>query len=1615
MIKIVLKILAWLFGIALSLVLIVGLLVASITLPPVQNRLVFLAKTVAAAELGLKIDIGAVDFGLFHWAILRNVVIYDKQNIPFLQVKSIDIEVLDFSFRRLYEHADSLQSLSIGRIDLKQPEFYLYKNCAGKMNLDDLIPPSKKDTTQKPVALKIDIAVPEIFIEGGKFTFRDSTNDRMSIFEPKRMNFANLQITDLNLLASFKRYNSNRLDINLQRLDLKETYSGFVLDKLTVQLISDPEAVYDAKGNCIEDGILKFNNLAIVSGKTHVFANVRFPDNTLESLLAGENGSHFHATISKSSFELGILDHFTYPIPAKGFIQSMYGEVSGDVHNLYGKNLHAVYDNELIIEADADLYNFTEDEKLFLDIKIKKGLLAGNALFRLLPGVSLPTFLHNVPSSNIVANFKGSPLDFQVAGTIESGLGFVQTDVHIQVPPKAPGKEVSYEGTLLTKNLQFNKIGIAPNFGISNDISFNGKIKGEGGNLDKLVIETESTVAILEVAGFKADSVYGKMTLRNKHVTGYVRAHDGETHFTGNVDIDFANAEMPKYKAEGKALNISLKKYKVLDQDIQITALVNIDLQGKDAKTITGKASLREAVVNYEGATHFKGDADLDLADNNNPKYKIKGKISNLNLKKFKLLEQEVIISSDVNVDLQGKDIELIAGEAKLQQMVLTYIKNDTMKTLKVSDIFLTAKHPTADSAKFTLRSTLGNADIAGHFKIKQTIDDVTNLVTEIKMYVANNDSVIKAYYAKKIPNNTKRGLYLYAKAGTELNRLFTFLQQPIYVADTSIMRLDMDFGESNALNLHVRSDSIVYDSILISHPILAVNMLKYAYKNVVLLSGTSESPRVAISPKLILEQSTVAINAFGIDADITIDTKQRNKDETYNVLNMRADTHFSLDGHVLTSLDTDYTKVHYLGYDWRIEGNNKIEYYKEEITLDTLRINTDSITVAKGKKIGKQSIAAVGKISPNPADKLTVLAKNFALPVLSSLFDLGFDLEGKANVQADLYDLFKTPKIAANGVIKKVGINGLDYGDLYIDGKLKDFNDKLQLSSLLVKEKDTLLNLKGNYDFSSLLNPLDFRLSTQTSAIPLSFLNPFVEKTIYDLKGALQFQSLNVTGSFDDPIVKGSGKFINAEFGVDFFKTKYSFNGEILFDKELINIKKLLLFDQNKHTAEFYGNIRHKRFQQFDFDLQLENIRDFFLMNLKKGDNPAFYGQVYIKDGLASITGDLSQLSVNAYGVTGKNTFLKIPLYNEGTISMPDYITFLSKNENKILTANGLKLDLNITIQATQDAEAELIFDEKTGDIMRGRGEGTINIALNPQGDFMMYGTYELTEGAYLFTTQNLVNKDFKVKPGSKITWNGDATEAQMDINAYYEIKNANAKSLLNYEDNVYVKTNVVMRLQGGLMQPVITPSIEFPDLERSGNSAQIASELNAKKKSFEFDEQELNKQVVSLLIWNQFSPNSLVEVGGNNNSIGNLATTSISEFISNQVNYLLSKSMSDKVNVSFSSSNLQDVNMAVSAKLFNDRVTVERDGAIVSNNTNLSIGNINVITKILPAPNDPTALNDPRAGELTFEVFNRNSIGTQTTNGNQVGAGVFYKRDFDKLSDMFAWRGNRKKKAGK
>jgi hypothetical protein len=121
--------------------------------------------------------------------------------------------------------------------------------------------------------------------------------------------------------------------------------------------------------------------------------------------------------------------------------------------------------------------------------------------------------------------------------------------------------------------------------------------------------------------------------------------------------------------------------------------------------------------------------------------------------------------------------------------------------------------------------------------------------------------------------------------------------------------------------------------------------------------------------------------------------------------------------------------------------------------------------------------------------------------------------------------------------------------------------------------------------------------------------------------------------------------------------------------------------------------------------------------------------------------------------------------------------------------------------------------------------------------------------------------------------------------------------------------------------------------------------------------------------------------------------------------LNYWTSQAFGNNFSANISSNQFQNVNLALQAKLFNDRVTVERNGAITSSaNSDVTIGNINVQLKLLPPTRNREGRRKrlPNPGMLALEAFNREQFGFSGNNSVSRGGGIFYRKDFDRLGEL-------------
>ncbi|MCJ7688472.1 MAG: translocation/assembly module TamB domain-containing protein, partial [Clostridiaceae bacterium] len=167
-------------------------------------------------------------------------------------------------------------------------------------------------------------------------------------------------------------------------------------------------------------------------------------------------------------------------------------------------------------------------------------------------------------------------------------------------------------------------------------------------------------------------------------------------------------------------------------------------------------------------------------------------------------------------------------------------------------------------------------------------------------------------------------------------------------------------------------------------------------------------------------------------------------------------------------------------------------------------------------------------------------------------------------------------------------------------------------------------------------------------------------------------------------------------------------------------------LIDERGNLATLTGSVNHKNFKDYSADLIINiNPTDCLVLNTKPRDNPLFYGTAYAS-GVTTIKSGPNSVSFDISAKTGKNTKFSIPLNSGLSVSEYSFITFVDSNTRKegetgpynaSLTPTPpvqTGMDLNFDLEVTPDAEVQLIFDSKVGDVMKGQGSGNLNINLD-------------------------------------------------------------------------------------------------------------------------------------------------------------------------------------------------------------------------------------------------------------------------------------------------------------
>lgn len=1073
-------------------------------------------------------------------------------------------------------------------------------------------------------------------------------------------------------------------------------------------------------------------------------------------------------------------------------------------------------------------------------------------------------------------------------------------------------------------------------------------------------------------------------TARTIDFEGKLRAQDFDlgTLLNARENIGRISLSVSVSGVSGRSINAGLKgtiqRFEFRDYNYS-----NIALAGhlKD-KTYDGSLKINDPNVNLEflGQVNLSGEvAAFDFTAN----------VTEANLYALNLNRSDPDFTASFYLIAKGKgnSVNNLNGEIRLLNSLFT--RKD--KQLQVYDFTIEASDR-QNLNHLQLRSDFLDADLSGHYQLTQAVKTFQRFLHAYLPSLA--DSVVDHASG----NGTDFSLKATVK---NAGPLFDFFLPAYYVADKTTLLCSFR-GKENDLSLHMQS------------PVIQMGGLQWHDLNLIAESDTNRLSLEAGGRYLSLGNlrlDNLSLTTVSKHDSSRLGVRWNNWQDLLDRGDLQAVAFFSRNSGSKPHAVIDLLRTDVVTRDsmWTVSPGR--------IVVDSSRMQVSALRVSHDA----QYFSLQGIISEDPVDKMNLIFEQFNLANLNGLLgSTGFALGGMLNGNASISDLYNNPLFTSRMNIDSLTVNQEMFGNSTIMSSWDDRHKAIRVEAWTMRDNLKTLKLNGNY-IPAGEGKLNFTL--ELDKLRMNLFNPYLNGIFSDLRG-IASGKLMLSGSLKKPLMNGEISLQKTAFTVGYLKTRYNFSEKLEVENNNVYFDNVRIFDQKGNSAYLTGAIRNKYLKDFQFDLNLRST-DFLCLNTVAADNSMFYGTAYAT-GLVKITGPPKNLTMDITATTGKNTSIKIPLSNEGKLGEYNFITVIKTDTAEIeevpeinyqVNLSGMQINFDLTV--TPESEVQIIFDPKLGDIIRGRGNGNLDMKINTAGNFLMYGDYVIEEGDYLFTLQNFINKKFTIESGGRIRWNGDPFDATIDIVANYRTK-ASLSDLGQGQSEQQTQIVVEDRLTmtGKLMTPDVKYNIYLPSASENDRLT-VANAISSSE--------ELNKQFISLLIQNRFVPSSNIGSSGSSSSAySNVAGVNASEFLSNQLSHWLSQISNDlDVGIKYRSnkemvteidgSNRQmksdEVQVALSTQLLNDRLTINGSVDVATNAAMYAsdniVGEFDIDYKIT------------KNGKFRIKTFNHtnNEMLYEYSQYTQ-GLGIFYKEEFDTLGELWRryWRaltGDREKKS--
>jgi hypothetical protein len=702
----------------------------------------------------------------------------------------------------------------------------------------------------------------------------------------------------------------------------------------------------------------------------------------------------------------------------------------------------------------------------------------------------------------------------------------------------------------------------------------------------------------------------------------------------------------------------------------------------------------------------------------------------------------------------------------------------------------------------------------------------------------------------------------------------------------------------------------------------------------------------------------------------------------------------------------------------WTVAPDNQIHLGKDDLRITNFMLNRNFQQFSLKTR-------GTGLNSPAEASFTSFHIATLAAFVTPDSLDINGTLDG----QIMLRDLLKQPVFVGDLVVNNLSFKKDTLGNVAI--KANNTTPDVIQANLELTGRGNHATVNGNY-YMKRVNGNDFNFKVVLDTLNMATVEGAT-------MGAISNASGNVTGQFtlagtvDKLNLDGALHMKQTAFNVTMLNSYFRIEDETLaVNNEGIRFDNFTILDSSNNKANINGMVYTTDFTDYRFDLGVR-ADNFQAMNSTKQQNRLYWGKLFFSSNMR-IRGSTNQPVVDGSLTIGDNTNVTVVLpqqepgvvQREGIVRFvdmdaPENDTLFLKEQARYDSLNRSVLtgmDITINLEIKKEAIFSLVIDEGNGDFIRMQGEGQLTGGIDPSGKITMSGTYEIQSGAYELS-YNLLKRKFTIQQGSKITWNGEPTMADLDVTAVYTVKTAPLdlvngtlpEGITAAGRNTYLQRipfEVLLKLQGELMQPRVSFDIQLPKATAEVAESNV-TEINDRLAQLRQEPSELNKQVFALLLLNRFIQENPFESSAGGLTPEYFARQSASKLLTEQLNQMAGD-LIQGVDINFDVASFEDystgsaqtrtdLNVSLSKRLMNDRltVTIGNDfGLEGARNTNRSNSNL--------AGNVAVDYSLSKDGRYRLRAYRKNEYeGIIEGYVIETGVGFIITLDYNKFRNLF------------